>query len=247
MSVRRPVVVITRAAQQAGGLRDRLETAGYDVLEVPVIATADPADGGTALTVALSRLPSYDWVVVTSPSGAGRVAAALAACPPERRPQVAVVGPGTASAVGVPVGLVASTSIGEGLVADFPTGTGTVLLAQAEAARTVVAEGLAAKGWTVDTVVAYRTVPARPPAIVLDQARQADAIVFTSGSTVRHFVDAAGIAAVPAVVVTIGPATSAVAAEVGVTVTVVASEHTLDGVVEALRRVVPLGPPGSAL
>ena len=70
-----------------------------------------------------------------------------------------------------------------------PAGGGRVLVAQAEAARPVLADGLRARGWDVSTVVAYRTVAG-------DRRRRrscrprpaADAIAFTSGSTVDGYV-----------------------------------------------------------
>lgn len=241
-AARRPVVVVTRSAEQLGGLSVRLATAGYDVLEVPVIAIADAADGGATLRHALGELHLYDWLVVTSPNGAARVRSTLASLAPDRRPRVAVVGPGTADALGVEPALVARSSIGEGLVDDFPSGAGSVLLVQAEAARAVVADGLRAKGWSVDAVIGYRTVPAQPEPSLVEAAQHADAVVFTSGSTVRHFVSAVGLQRVPEVAVSIGPATTAVADEVGVRITVTATQHNLDGVVEALKTVLQPGP-----
>ncbi len=240
----RPVIVVTRAAEQSGGLTSRLLAAGYEVLEVPVIEIVDAPDGGAALAAATERFGEYSWVVVTSPNGAGRVRDALCASTGDR-PLVAVVGPGTADAVGVAVDFQATNSVGEGLVDEFPVGSGRVLLVQAEAARPVVREGLIAKGWTVDAVVAYRTIAARPAADLLEQASKAAAIVFTSGSTVRNYLAAAGPGGLPPVRVSIGPATTAVAMELGVAVDLTASVHNLDGVVEALRSVVAPSGPGS--
>ena len=233
---RRPLVVVTRAAEQSGGLMRRLVDAGYDVLEVPVIAIVEADDGGAALRAALGRLDAFDWVVLTSPNGARRVRAALQARA-GAGPRVAVVGPGTATEVGVPVSLVASSSVGEGLVAEFPGGSGRVLLVQAADARPVVREGIASLGWQVDVVTAYRTIPATPEPRLVAAARDAEAIVFTSGSTVRHFVEATGREGIPRVVASIGPVTTAVAGDLGIQVTVTASAHTLDGVVDALETV----------
>jgi uroporphyrinogen-III synthase len=213
------------------------------VLEVPVIEIVDAVDGGSALAVALAGLDSYDWLVVTSPNGASRVRGALASMPPGSGPRVAVVGPGTAGALGRPADLQATNSVGEGLVECFPDGTGRVLLVQAEAARPVVRDGFTAKGWTVDAVIAYRTVPAKPAQALLEQASRADAVVFTSGSTVRNFLLAAGSSGLPRVSVSIGPETTDVAEALGVRIDVTARVHTLDGVVEALRSAVdPRGP-----
>lgn len=235
-------VVVTRAAEQSGSLSVMLEDAGYRVLEVPVIRISEPVDGGAALDAALDRVESYDWVVVTSPNGAQRVRPALEAVAEHRRPRIAAVGPGTAAALGVRADVVATDSVGEGLVEAMPAGTGRVLLAQAEAARDVVRAGLTRLGWTVDSVVAYRTVTVPVPPDLAQRAASADAVVFTSGSTVRAFLASVAATGLPRVVVSIGPATSKVANELGVSVTVTAQVHNLDGLVEALRSVLsPLG------
>ncbi|MEA2716426.1 MAG: uroporphyrinogen methyltransferase / synthase [Actinomycetota bacterium] len=113
-------------------------------------------------------------------------------------------------------------------------GARRVLLPQAAGARPVLADGLAAKGWTVDVAHAYRTVPVTPPPDLLATAAKADAIAFTSASTVTAFLAAAGGAAVPPVVVCIGPVTAAAAEAEGLTVDVTAADHTLDGLVAAL-------------
>jgi uroporphyrinogen-III synthase len=239
---RRPVVAVPRATEQAGPLTERLRAAGCDVVEVPVVEVLPAADGGAALAAALADLDAYDWVVVTSPNGAARVGPALRARAADRRPLVAAVGPGTAAALGVDVDLVPSRNIGEGLVEAFPPGTGRVLLAQAEAARPVVALGLAGLGWHVDAVVAYRTVSRRLPQTAVRALMSADAVVVTSGSTVRNLVAVAGRHGLPDVVVSIGPATSAVARDLGLTVAATAEPHTLEGLVAAVTRVLGLGP-----
>jgi len=149
--------------------------------------------------------------------------------------QVAAVGPGTAGALaarGVIADLVPASAVAEALVEAFPAGAGRVLLPQAAAARPVLADGLRAKGWTVEVVEAYRTVPARPTDDALAAAAKADAIAFTSSSTVTSWL-ALG-ATLPPVVACIGPVTAATAATHGVPVTVVATEHTVDGLVNAL-------------
>lgn len=64
---RRPRVIVTRAAERAGGLSSLLRDSGFDVVEVPVTATRDASDGGAAFVEAMRRLSDYDWLVVTSP------------------------------------------------------------------------------------------------------------------------------------------------------------------------------------
>ncbi len=230
-------MVVTRAAEQASTLVERVRALGATVIEVPTIAIIDPADRGAALGAALADLGAYDWVVLTSTNGAGRFVAALGS---GRPPAVAVVGPGTAAvmrAAGIEPALVPDRFVAEGLLAVFPPGPGRILLPQAEGARPVLADGLRAAGWQVDTVVAYRTAPADAAPALVERARQADAITFTSASTVTGYVAAAGADAVPPVVVCIGPVTATAAEAAGLTVAAVATEHTIDGLVVALETV----------
>jgi uroporphyrinogen III methyltransferase/synthase len=230
-------VVVTRATEQAGRLVSRLTELGATVVEAPTIGIADPLDGGTALAAAVHALDRYDWVVLTSPNGVERFLRAAGGRPFHGK--VAAVGPGTAHALtsaGLPPALVPARFVAEGLLAVFPPGDGRVLLAQAEAARPVLADGLRSAGWQVDAIVAYRTVPVAPPAAVVARARGADAIMFTSGSTVAGYVSA-GLDAVPPVVVCIGPVTADAATAAGLNVAAVAAEHTIDGLVAAVVEV----------
>lgn len=156
--------------------------------------------------------------------------------------RVAAIGPGTARAAaeaGLPVDLVPERSVAEGLVEAFGTpaaakGSGRVVLARAEVARPALPDGLRAAGWEVDDVAAYRTVTQELTAEQRRQVAAADGVVFTSSSTVDRLVDAVGTDAVPPLVVSIGPATSATAASYDLAVTVEASNHTIEGAVEAL-------------
>jgi uroporphyrinogen III methyltransferase/synthase len=112
-----------------------------------------------------------------------------------------------------------------------------VLLPQAALARDVLVDGLRAKGWTIDVVEAYRTTPVVPSEHVLAAARSADAVTFTSSSTVRHFAAVAGTDHVPAVVACIGPVTAETAVSVGLRVDVVAETSTVEGLIDALVAV----------
>jgi uroporphyrinogen-III synthase len=238
-------VVVTRAAEQASRLVATLAHRGATVVEVPTIVIMDAPDGGAALTDAVAHLDRYDWVVLTSTNGVQRFLAAggSAAAAGVR---IAVVGPGTADALrhgGREPDLVPERFVAEALLEVFPPGPGRVLLPQASAARPVLADGLGAAGWDVDAVVAYRTVAARPGPAVLERAAAADAITFTSGSTVTGYLAAAGPDAVPPVVVCIGPVTAGAAEQAGLTVTAVAAEHTIDGLAAAVVAALTAPPP----
>jgi uroporphyrinogen-III synthase len=179
-------------------------------------------------------------VVFTSANAVERFVAQLRDARAFGAARVAAVGTATAEALGaanVVADLVPERFVAEALVdafPDAPDGGARVLVPQAADARTVLAEGLRAKGWYVDVVEAYRTVPGRPSASVLAAAREADAITFTSSSTVTGYVGVAGADAVPPVVASIGPVTSATAKEHGIDVAIEADPSTVEGLVAAL-------------
>ena len=233
-------VVVTRPRAQAAALVAELESHGATPVPVPVIEIVDPPDRGVALKAGLRALRADDWVVVTSPNGAARVAAAAADVALTDGVKVAAVGPATrarAEAMGLRVDLVPDDAIAEGLLAAFPprpVDGGRVLLARAEVAREMLPHQLRMAGWQVDEIVAYRTERLEVDAPSRAAATQADAVIFASGSTVDGLVDAVGVEGLPPVVASIGPATSAVATRRGVSVDVEAPEHTIPGVVAAL-------------
>jgi uroporphyrinogen III methyltransferase/synthase len=243
--VRRPLfgrtVVVTRARAQAPALSSRLRELGAAVVEVPVIEIGDAADGGAARRAAAARVGSYDWLVLTSVNGVDRFFAEIPDSRVLGRVKVAAIGRGTADALRryrVVADLVPEEFVAESLLDAMPAGptdrAGRVLLARAAVARDVLPEGLRARGWEVDVVEAYRTVPAAADPDVLVAASAADAITFTSSSTVTHYLDLAGAERVPPTVVCIGPVTAETARSHGLAVTAVAQEHTIDGLVAAL-------------
>ena len=235
-------VVVTRAREQASELVDRLHRLGAETVELPAITIDEPGDGGAALRGAALRVGHYDWVIFTSANAVERFCARLHDARSLAGVRVAAIGPGTAGALrsfGVEPDLVPENFVAESLIEVFPFGNGEVLLPRAAVAREVLPESLRAKGWRVDVVEAYLTRPAEPSASALAEAGKADAITFTSSSTVTNFLHVAGLDAVPPVVVCIGPVTAETAREAGLTVDVVAEEHTIDGLVQALVEALP--------
>lgn len=237
-------VVVTRPREQSAALCEALEALGAEAVAIPVIRIVDPPDGGAELRAALARLTAGDWLVITSPNGATRVAAALDR-PLAAGVSVAVIGPGTkakAEAAGLPVDVVPSTSIAEGLLEFLPSpgaGGGTMLLARAETGRDVLPRRLRERGWTVEDVAAYRTVGVEPEAGAAEACRHADVAAFTSASTVRHLVAGVGEANLPPLLACIGPATAEQAEELGLTPQIVASDHSIPGIVAAIAEAVP--------
>ncbi len=224
-------IVVTRPEAQS--LADELERLGAEVTIVPLIEIL-PAEDRQALEDAVERLPTYDWIVLTSVNGVSAVAKGLAGIGSSAR--VAAVGPVTADAIrrhGVEPAFVASRAsddIADGL---GPLEGARVLLPQADIAAPHLAEELRGQGADVDVVVAYRTVFVEPAMWGILPLRIADAVILASGSACRSLA-AAGGAGGGAMLVCIGPKTAKVAREVGLKVGLVADETSSDGIIRAL-------------
>jgi uroporphyrinogen III methyltransferase/synthase len=238
-------IVITRAAGQANTLSARLAELGAGVIELPTIAihpAADPAP----LERAIDELHLYDWLIFTSVNGVQYFTAALDRSRRDLRAlkaRICAIGPATREAIEalhLKIDLMGKDYVAESLVEAF-TGHALagarVLLPRAAVARDLVPSELARLGARVDVVEAYRTIPPDGLAERIREVfvRPVDAITFTSSSTVKNFVEAAGVELLRGVrAVSIGPITSATAWELGVEIAVEARPYTVDGLVEAL-------------
>jgi uroporphyrinogen-III synthase len=230
-------IVVTRAAGQAGELSRPLRRRGARVVEVPTIRIDPPADEGRALAAALDHVDRYDWLVLTSVNGARAV---LDRLPDGRRlagVRLAAIGPATAAALAaahLPADLVPPRFVAESLLEVFPVGAGRVLLARAAVARDVLPTGLAAAGWQVDVVEAYRTATPDPPLELLDDVGRADVACFTSPSTFERFCEVVGAHRLPPHLACIGPVTAGALRRAGFEPAVEAGVHTMIGLVEAI-------------
>lgn len=234
-SLQEKSVVITRSISQNESLRRLLEARGAHVVEVPLIAIAEPDDEGRERDEVLQKFQEFDWVVVTSPNGAERVspfiAAALAAGDATRFPHIASVGDATSRALGTRPALVAEPARASVLAGMFPEGDGSVCVVQGNLADTALVDAIAAKGWTVTRVVAYHTVHLRPPPELVTPALESDVLLLASGSAAHAWFDSFGTHT-PPVVVTIGPETTKVARDLGIEVTATATEQTLESMID---------------
>jgi uroporphyrinogen III methyltransferase/synthase len=161
--------------------------------------------------------------------------------------KLAAVGQATAAALArhhLVADVVASPATAESLAdaipAPPPVGDGGrgVLLPRAAAGRRVLGARLRSKGFEVTEVHAYRTVPISGDepgvAAAVDAVLGADVVTFTSPSAVRSLLRLAGGRPLPPTVACIGPLTATAARRCGLTVDVVAEEHSAGGIVEAL-------------
>ncbi len=235
-------VLVTRPADQSAELVRLLARSGARSIVAPAIEIV-PARSA-ALTAALRDLSAgnFAWITLTSRATVDVLERRLGSAR-EVRASTAAIGEGTAAAFRRwsrrSPDLVPATFTTAGLARAFPRGIGRVLCARADIAPDGLEVALAAKGWTPTRVDAYRTRMARSlPAEARNALRrgEVDAVTFTSASTVRGFVGAAGTIVGSPKVVCIGPVTAREARAHGLTVHAVARPHTIRGVAEAVER-----------
>ncbi len=240
-------VLVSRPEDKVEALAAPLEGLGAAVVRFPALTFAPPESPEPLRRAALD-LRSYDWVAFTSPRGVRALVAAWAGTGTPGPRRVAVVGSATAEAcreAGWAPDLIPERFDAEGLLEAFDRSAGPlegrrVLLPLAEAARDVLPRGLEARGARVERVVAYRSVfpedvQVKPVVRLLQEAR-VDLLTFTSPSTAENVLEALGdpVLGVPAAV--IGPVTAEAARALGYRVAGVADPHTVDGLVQAVRR-----------
>jgi uroporphyrinogen III methyltransferase/synthase len=230
-------VAVTRARAQASGLTAWLRELGARVIEAPAIRIL-PIEGRAP------DLERYDLICLTSPNGVALLFERLAAAGLDARAlagaTVAAIGPGTAAALaghGIEADVVPERFVAEGMVEALAGVNATrALIARAAEAREVLPQALRDRGIEVDELVLYETVAEPISPEVLAEVAGADYLLFTSSSTVRFFVEAAGgaSAAGGARTVSIGPVTSQALRDHGLEPAVEAERHDIDGLVEAL-------------
>ena len=248
-------IVVTRAAEQAGDLSDRLAELGAEPIECPTIQIAPP-ESWEPLDRAIAELGRFRWVVFTSVNGvraflarlrqAGKDARALAGA------TLCAIGPKTAdelAAAGLRADLVPAEFQAEGLLdAMVQAGVAAgdhVLIPRAAVARELLPAQLRRMGVDVRVAPAYRTVrPAVDADAIKDRLRRhaVDVVTFASSSTVANFCDLfdsreeAAALLRETTIACIGPITAQTARERGLTVGVTAAQHTIPALVDAIVR-----------
>ena len=220
-------VLVTRPAAGADRLVAALVSRGLAPIAIPTIEI-HPVEAGGELDAAVLRAGEASWIAVTSASGAAAVLDAAARLGVDlAAARWAAIGAATRSelvARGMRVSFTPSAANGETLAAELPVAPGdTILLPRADIADGGLVAALEARGARVRAVVAYRTHEApeasRERLRALFAGGDLEAIVFTSGSTIRGLVALLGSAhgdlARKALACCIGETTAAVALEAG--------------------------------
>lgn len=194
-------IVVTRAREQAGQLTELLETQGADVLELPFIEVKEHFDPNT-LTEVFAEMAIYEWIVFTSANGVKvffdlfyKAYEDIRSLGPMR---VAAVGAATAREIEkhhIKVDLIPKKTNADALATKLIEDEGVesvkMLIVTGNQNRETLVKRLEDEGRAiVDTLPLYKTGRTDlSNNSIADRYRKegADAVLFTSSSTVKSF------------------------------------------------------------
>ena len=243
-------VVVTRTRSQASSLTELLSARGAEVIEIPTISIEPPKDR-IEFAAMVTEVHTYDWLIFSSPNGVEQFFTAFFKAYDDSRSigglRIAAVGPSTAKKIReyrYAVDLMPETAfVAEGLVKTFAerecVENLTMLWVHAEAARTVISDGLQAQGAILDECIAYKTVAVTgDPTGGIKKLEKggADVITFASSSAVTHFFKLGLKLPDDIKLVSMGPVTTATLKALGKEC-VEADTSTLDGLADAVGDV----------
>jgi uroporphyrinogen III methyltransferase/synthase len=242
-------VLVTRPAHQSEVMSVMLTQYGARVLEAPAVEIRSLEDTDE-LDRAILDLPEFDWLVFTSSNGVRAFEDRLRRLHRDGRSlgdvRIAAVGPGTASALEdilLTADLVPESytteELGRALGSAIEPGERALLL-RADLATVTLPRLLEKAGADVREVAAYRT--ARPSALPEETVEalhrgRVDWLTVCSASSVDNIIALARDAQADLhnlQVAAIGPVTARALHEHGLEASIVAREHTVPGLVQAL-------------
>ncbi|MEC7906259.1 MAG: uroporphyrinogen-III C-methyltransferase [Verrucomicrobiota bacterium] len=246
--------VVTRSKGQASELSEMLEKRGAEVLGLPLISISKNVNEETMADV-FAEIASYDWIVFSSPNGVRYFFEVFFETFDDIRSlgflRIAAVGEATAKEVRkyfVTTDLMPkeanAESLAESLVETGSLDSSKVLLVTGNLGRDVLRSKLEEARAIVDRFEVYKTEPtdlSDDPAAKEFRSRGADAIIFTSSSGVKSFVDQAKDLVLESEAnrpktVSIGPITSSTMSKLGMPTDFQAEEASLDSLVNIVEQ-----------
>jgi uroporphyrinogen III methyltransferase/synthase len=244
-------VLVTRAEHQTKELSQLLLERGAMPVEMPVIKVSPPRTW-KELDKAILSIKNYDWIIFTSVNAVEIFWKRLQAKKLDARQfagtKIGAIGPATAGALeerGLHPDYVPKTYASQGFLTGLKkqdVAGRRVLLPRADIAGNELSDGLTKRGAKVHQVTAYMTATFSSSSSQAKQMllrREIDVITFTSTSTVNGLLAILGQkweVIKQARLACIGPNTAAALADKGLEVDIVAREHTMPGLVEAIEH-----------
>lgn len=238
-------VLITRPREHAIEFIEALKSSGAEPILFPVFEIS-PLQDFTEFDSALRALPQFDWLIFTSVHSVHALFKRIKYLEIESLPdalRIAVIGSKTASCLesyGRMPGFIPLKYMATEILPSLqPVRGKRFLLLQSNLSAHTLAEALREDGGEVLEVTAYRNEPHAPDLSAFDNLRNGvDVITFTSPSSVQNFKSIAekyNFCPKP-LIACIGPVTAQAAREAGFVVDIEAQEHTIAGLVAALKE-----------
>jgi len=244
-------ILVTRAAHQANELSELLLQYGAAPVEMPVIKI-EPPPAWKELDQAILNLKNYHWIIFTSVNAVEVFYERLYTLNLDTRQfagiQVGAIGSATGEALeqrGLRPDYIPETYTSQGFLAGLKKRDISgrhVLLPRADIAGNELAEGIARLGAEIHQVTAYQTTvtteaTSRGKQMLLEG--EIDVVTFTSASTANNLLaimDHEWKIINNVITACIGPNTAAALTEKGLKADIVASKHTIPGLVEAVEQ-----------
>jgi uroporphyrinogen III methyltransferase/synthase len=200
-SSQRPVVVVTRAADQAEEFIAILSQKGAEVLHIPTIKLTSP-DSWEACDNAIDDLSTFDWCIFSSGNGveffSDRLLSRCGSVERLKHLKIAAVGERTRTTAeerGLPVVLVPAEFSAAGLCEAFKgmeINGKRFLIVQPQEAGKRLSDFLTDEKATIHRVAAYKNISPDAAELkdfdLLIRRERVDVLTFTSPSTFRNFV-----------------------------------------------------------
>lgn len=190
-------VLVPRGENQAKSFSQLIEKYGGIPIEIPLIAFR-PVEINQRLQTILKALNTYDWIIFTSNVTVETFFSFCLNSDLEIFPKIAVIGKKTEEGLlqrGLRPEFIPSAYVSESFVSEFlpyiHKGS-KILLPKGNLAREYIADSLTDCGALVDEVVIYETVmpdESREKLAKVMVEKQLDILLFTSPSTVDHFME----------------------------------------------------------
>ena len=231
-----------------------LEELGAEIIEFHTIEIVPP-DDWTELDLAIEKIDSYNWLILTSVNGVKFFFQRLMDRDRDIRDlkgvKICAVGSKTASAIkkyGIKVDLVPKKYNAEGLIEAFTGKHGNgpfkglkILLPRAETARETFPEKVRELGGEIDVFTSYKTVKPEVHGKRLKRFLKEGKIsiaTFTSAATFNNYMEIMGKDAIDLLkdvtITVIGPVTAKAVEKAGLKVSIMPEEATVDAMVKAI-------------
>jgi len=242
-------ILITRPEKQAKEISPLLRERGALVIKMPAIEIIPP-QSWAELDHAIKN-KSYTWIVFTSVNAVDIFFNRLHVLNLDTRwlgnVKIGAIGPATVRALeehGIFADYVPQIYTSQGLIAGFDRKSITgqeVLLPRADIAGKELSDGLSTLGAKVLELTIYRNIAPDGDASVKKMLLKGeiDVITFTSASTVKNLIEMLNgdwQVIKKAKLATIGPNTASALKQSGLKPDIMAAEHTIPGLVEAIEQ-----------